>query len=126
MAYLVTREGDKLRDVYRLVQGETITIGRTPTNHIVVKDERCTRSHAEVFFSENNWIYRDLDSRNGSYVDSQLLQGDYSLAFNDTIRIGEVRIQFVRDVSTVFSDASSIIKITTSTIRVNNYPKWVD
>jgi len=110
MAYLVTREGDKLRDVYRLVQGETITIGRTPTNHIVVKDERCSRSHAEVFFVENNWIYRDLDSRNGSYMGGELLQGDYTLGFEDTIRIGEVRIQFVRDVSTVFSDASSIIK----------------
>ena len=110
MAYLVTREGEKLRDVYRLVQGETITIGRTPTNQIVVKDERCSRSHAEVFFSESNWIYRDLDSRNGSYVDGELLQDDYTLAFEDTIRIGEVRIQFVRDVSTVFSDTSSIIK----------------
>ena len=106
MAYLVTRAGDKLRDVYRLVQGETITIGRTPTNHIVVKDERCSRSHAEVFFSGNCWIFRDLDSRNGSYVDGQLLQDDHALQLDDIIRIGEVHLQFVHDVSNVFSDAS--------------------
>ena len=105
MAYLVTRAGDKLRDVYRLVQGETITIGRTPTNHIVVKDERCSRSHAEVFFSGNGWIFRDLDSRNGSYVDGQLLQDDHALQLDDIIRIGEVHLQFVHDVSNVFSDA---------------------
>jgi transcriptional regulator with GAF, ATPase, and Fis domain len=105
MAYLVTRAGDKLRDVYRLVQGETITIGRTPTNHIVVKDERCSRSHAEVFFSGNGWIFRDLDSRNGSYIDGQLLQDDHALQLDDIIRIGEVHLQFVHDVSNIFSDA---------------------
>ena len=38
-AYLVIREGSKWTDVFRLVDGESVTIGRAPTNAIVVKDE---------------------------------------------------------------------------------------
>ena len=109
MAYLVTREGNKATDVYRLVPGETITVGRTPTNRIVIKDERCSRSHAEVFNTEAGWVYRDLDSRNGSFLGSQRLEQDSMLEIGDTIRIGEVYLQLVDDVSQVFSDGSSII-----------------
>ena len=109
MAYLVTREGNKATDVYRLVPGETITVGRTPTNRIVIKDERCSRSHAEVFNTEAGWVYRDLDSRNGSFLGSQRLEQDSMLEIGDTIRIGEVYLQLVDDVSQVFSEGSSII-----------------
>ena len=49
LAYLVIREGSKWSDVFRLVPGQTVTIGRAPTNQIVLKDERCSRCHAEVF-----------------------------------------------------------------------------
>ena len=50
-AYLVIREGSKWTDVFRLVDGESVTVGRAPTNEIVIKDERCSRNHAEVFQS---------------------------------------------------------------------------
>ena len=109
MTYLVTREGNKCTDVYRLVPGETMTVGRTPTNRIVIKDERCSRRHAEVFNTEAGWIYRDLDSRNGSFLGSKRLAEDSVLEIGDAIRIGEVYLQLVNDVSQVFSDGSSII-----------------
>ena len=52
LAYLVIREGSKWTDVFRLISGQSVTIGRAPTNQIVIKDERCSRNHAEVFMSE--------------------------------------------------------------------------
>src|SRR6187455_1987293 len=70
-AYLVIREGSKWTDVFRLVDGESITVGRAPTNAIVVKDERCSRNHAEVFQSQGQWMLRDLDSRNGTLAVDQ-------------------------------------------------------
>ena len=51
-AYLVIREGTKWTDVFRLVPGRTVTIGRAATNQIVIKDERCSRFHAEIFMTE--------------------------------------------------------------------------
>ena len=109
MTYLVTREGTKWTDVYRLVPGETMTIGRTPTNRIVIKDERCSRRHAEVFNTAAGWVYRDLESRNGSFLGAERLEHDSTLQIGDAVRIGAVYLQLVEDVSDVFSDGSSII-----------------
>ena len=75
-AYLVIREGSKWSDVFRLVPGQSVTIGRAPTNQIVLKDERCSRNHAEVFMSGGQWTLRDLESRNGTIVGDQMVRGD--------------------------------------------------
>ena len=40
IAYLVIREGSKWTDVFRLIPGRTVTVGRAPTNQIVIKDLR--------------------------------------------------------------------------------------
>src|SRR6185369_7918548 len=79
LAYLVIREGPKWTDVFRLVAGQSVTIGRAPTSQIVVKDERCSRTHAEIFFSQERWVLRDLESRNGTFVGTQSVRGDYIL-----------------------------------------------
>ena len=68
LAYLVIREGGKWSDVFRLIPGQAATIGRAPTNQIVLKDDRCSRNHVEVFFTDGQWVLRDLDSRNGTII----------------------------------------------------------
>ncbi|HEX4414054.1 MAG TPA: sigma 54-interacting transcriptional regulator [Lacipirellulaceae bacterium] len=109
-AYLVIREGSKWTDVFRLVDGESITVGRAPTNAIVVKDERCSRNHAEVFQSQGNWTLRDLDSRNGTLVDGQRIQHDYQLQAGEIIRIGNSHLAFVNDLSQAFPDSHSVLR----------------
>src|SRR5687768_5759995 len=109
-AYLVIREGSKWTDVFRLVDGESVTIGRAPTNAIVVKDERCSRNHAEVFQSQNQWTLRDLDSRNGTLIDGRRIQNDYHLQPGDVLRIGNSHLAFVHDLSQAFPDAHSVLR----------------
>ncbi len=109
-AYLVIREGSKWTDVFRLVDGESITVGRAPTNAIVVKDERCSRNHAEVFQSQGQWMLRDLDSRNGTLVDGQRIQHDYHLQPGEIIRIGNSHLAFVHDLSQAFPDSHSVLR----------------
>ena len=104
LAYLVIREGSKWTDVFRLVEGRTVTVGRAPTNQIVVKDERCSRHHAEIFLSQGQWILRDLDSRNGTMVGEERVQGDRPLAPGEMIRIAHAQLAFVHDLSTAFPD----------------------
>lgn len=104
LAYLVIREGSKWTDIFRLVPGRTVTIGRSATNQIVVKDERCSRNHAEVFLTRGAWTLRDLDSRNGTLVGSERVQGDYTLTFGDVIRIAHCQLAFVRDPSEAFAE----------------------
>jgi Nif-specific regulatory protein len=109
-AYLVIREGSKWTDVFRLVDGESVTIGRAPTNAIVVKDERCSRNHAEVFQSQNQWTLRDLDSRNGTLIDGRRIQSDYQLQPGDILRIGNSHLAFVHDLSQAFPDSHSVLR----------------
>ena len=104
LAYLVIREGSKWTDVFRLVAGRTVTIGRAPTNQIVVKDERCSRHHAEIFLSQGQWILRDLDSRNGTLVGEQRVIGDHTLSAGEVIRIAHAQMAFVHDLSAAFPD----------------------
>lgn len=110
LAYLVIREGSKWTDVFRLVPGQTVTIGRAPTNQVVIKDERCSRCHAEVFFSEGRWVLRDLESRNGTIVGANRVRGDVPLGPGDMIRIGVSQLAFVEDLTHAFADASAILK----------------
>src|SRR5205823_2196069 len=104
LAYLVIREGTKWSDVYRLVPGQTVTIGRAGTNQIVIKDERTSRQHAEIFVTRGAWTLRDLDSRNGSFVGERQIRGDYTLQAGDVIRIGGCYLAFVQDLTQAFPD----------------------
>jgi len=106
-AYLVIREGTKWTDVVRMVEGRTVMIGRAPTNQIVIKDERCSRNHAEIFFTGGSWTLRDHDSRNGSLVNGQPIVGDYLLQPRDVIRIAKCQMAFVMELSEAVADAFS-------------------
>jgi transcriptional regulator with GAF, ATPase, and Fis domain len=104
LAYLVIREGTKWTDVFRLIPGRTVTIGRAATNQIVIKDERCSRCHAEVFQNHGNWVLRDLESRNGTMVGGNRVTGDYVLSAGDVVRIANCQLAFVHDISKAFTD----------------------
>ncbi|MEX0704765.1 MAG: sigma 54-interacting transcriptional regulator [Planctomycetales bacterium] len=104
VAYLVVREGRKWRDVFRLTPGQVTTIGRAPTNRIVLRDEVCSRNHCEVFQSGPAWVLRDLGSRNGTLVDGQPIAGDRPLEDGELIRIGTSDLGFTRDLSRKFPE----------------------
>ncbi len=110
LAYLVIREESKWSDVFRLVPGQSVTIGRAPTNQIVLKDERCSRTHVEVFQSAGEWTLRDLDSRNGTLVGEQLVKSDWVLRAGDVIRIGRSQLVFVHRLAEAFSDSSTVVR----------------
>lgn len=110
LAYLVIREGPKWTDVYRLIPGQSTTIGRAPTSQVVIKDERCSRSHAEVFMSEGRWVLRDLESRNGTVVGDQMIRDDWILRPGDVIRIGRSQLVFAYHLSEAFNDSSTIVR----------------
>lgn len=108
--YIILREGSEWADVIRLVPGESLTIGRAPTNTVVVKDERCSRNHAEVFSAGGEWQLRDLDSRNGTTVAGERVRGDVKLQPGDLIQIGNSQMAFVHDLAQAFPETSTILR----------------
>ncbi len=123
LAYLVIREGTKWTDVFRLTAGRTVTIGRASTCQIVIKDERCSRNHGEVFSSGGQWTIRDLESRNGTVVGGEQIRGDHVLTPGDIIRIGHCQMAFVHDLSQAFvgaDDAPPVEEETVSGVPLTN------
>ncbi|MFM8252931.1 MAG: sigma 54-interacting transcriptional regulator [Planctomycetota bacterium] len=106
-AYLVIREGSKWTDVLRLTPGRTTTVGRATTNQIVIKDDRCSRYHSEIFHDKGHWTVRDLDSRNGTLINDQRFTGDYQLKPRDIITIAHVQLAFFDDLNQVFQESSA-------------------
>jgi len=105
LAYLVIRDGAKWSDVFRLTPGRSVVVGRAPGNEIVLKDEQISRRHAEIFHTQGAWTVRDLDSRNGTLVGDEKIQGDHPLFPGDVIRIAHSQLAFVEDLSKVFGES---------------------
>jgi Nif-specific regulatory protein len=94
-AFLVARRDDGFGDVYPLHDGTRYTLGRAPTNRVVLRDDLCSREHAEVFSAEGGWHVRDLGSLNGTHLNGEPLRTDRPLRPLDEIRLGRTRLVFV-------------------------------
>ncbi|HEY7308471.1 MAG TPA: sigma 54-interacting transcriptional regulator [Gemmataceae bacterium] len=98
-AYLVVRREDGFGDVFPLAAGQTYTLGRATTNRIVLKDDLCSREHAEVSHRAGRWRVRDLNSLNGTRVNNVRLDGEWELAAHDDVYLGRTHLLFVEDMN---------------------------
>ena len=83
--------------VLRPKQGEeAFTIGLDPGNALVLSDMLVSRKHAEILERDGECWIRDLDSRNGTYVNGEVLHGkERLLKDNDTITIAYFDFRFL-------------------------------
>jgi Nif-specific regulatory protein len=96
-AYLVVCRDDGYGDVFQLAAGQSYTLGRAPTNQIVLKDDLCSREHAELFVTDNRWRLRDLHSLNGTRVNDVRVEAERELDPQDKIQVGRTQLMFVED-----------------------------
>ena len=69
---------------------ETITLGRSASNTVVLDDEYVSSHHARVYNEPdtNTWIIEDLGSTNGTVVNQQRISSPTVLAPRVPVRIG--------------------------------------
>jgi Nif-specific regulatory protein len=96
-AFLVARRDDGFGDVFPLVPGTRYTLGRAPTNRVVLRDDLCSREHSEVFADEGGWYVRDLGSLNGTHLNGELLRKERRLRPLDDVRAGRTHLVFIED-----------------------------
>jgi Nif-specific regulatory protein len=96
-AYLVVRRDDGFGDVFPLASGQTYTLGRATTNSIVLKDDLCSRDHAELSAGNGRWRVRDLNSLNGTRVNGERVEGERELSPGDDLHLGQTHLLFVED-----------------------------
>jgi transcriptional regulator with GAF, ATPase, and Fis domain len=92
--YLVIRREDGYGDVFPLDASQRCLLGRSNTNRIVLKDELCSREHAEVAFGEGRWRLRDLKSLNGTRVQGAPIT-EWELSSGDDFQVGHTSLVFV-------------------------------
>ena len=68
--------------------GDSITVGRATSNTLVLNDLQASRQHARVDLENSAWSVRDLNSRNGTFVNGQRVTLQ-ALRPGDQITIGE-------------------------------------
>ena len=84
---------DRPDSVYPLLDAE-YTIGRTPDNGIVLADGSVSAKHARIERTAEGFVLEDLQSRNGTFVNGEKLEGKRLLADGDLIRVGKVMMTF--------------------------------
>ena len=98
-AFLVARRDDGFGDVYPLHAGTRYRVGRAPTNRVVLRDDLCSREHAEIFSAEDSWFIRDLGSLNGTHLNGEQVRTDRPLRPLDEVRFGRTRFVFVDEMA---------------------------
>ena len=78
---------------YKLKKGGSITIGRRESNKVVIEDPAVSGHHAKIDSLEDRFVLIDLQSKNGSFVNEQLITS-YWLRHGDVISIGEHHLVF--------------------------------
>ena len=99
-AYLVARDtSGAWRDIFRLPSGVVTTIGRDPVNRIILQEEKCSRRQCELSRESDQWMIADLNSRNGTHLNSERLSARTLIRDGDLIRIGGLELLFTTDIS---------------------------
>lgn len=76
-----------------------ITIGRANSSHVVLSDPLVSRAHAVVERIGEQWLIRDLGSRNGTYVNGMRVGRATSLRAGDVVQVAETRLQVLSGTS---------------------------
>ena len=90
-----------------LVQGARYTIGRSPSNQIVLRDPRCSRHHAEIRFQNDRFVLFDGHEAAGEFrrsINRVFVNGEAvfekPLVSGDEILIGASKMRFEKTLPT--------------------------
>ena len=101
MWILTLRSADNEPLVYALQAGEN-SLGRSPENDIVIVDDSVSRRHAVIDCQPDRLVLRDLDSKNGTFVNQVRLTRPHLLKSGDQIHIGQRLVRlFQRNTSSL-------------------------
>ena len=106
----------------------TLTIGRDESCEVVVPDRQVSRQHARLSLRENAVFLEDLKSKNGTYLNGQLLAAPTQLRESD-----EIRVAFAQTFLFLSSDATlplselpdEYLKLFTLTVDADARRVWV-
>ena len=88
----------------------TNTLGRHPSQTIQILDRLVSKEHAIIEVAESGGIIHDLGSRNGTFVNNRLVNGQIELNHGDKLLLGGTRLVFMNPDPT--ETAGSLTRVT--------------
>ncbi len=74
--------------------GQQITLGRAPTNGIILDDTYVSTVHARIFLTNGTYFIEDLASRNGSTLNGRAIVATTALVPGDRLQVGATAMEF--------------------------------
>jgi len=112
MPQLTVKSKNKTLGEHRLQKGVSMTIGRRKKNNVILNDMAVSGHHAKIDSVGDGFVLIDLQSKNGSFVNEQLINSHW-LIHGDTINIGEYSLVFNdSDMENTPSDDSEVLDTT--------------
>jgi len=87
-SWLVMSQGPQPGQTFMLDR-DWLTIGRDPSNDIVINDPQVSRQHARITRQGQMVVIEDLGSTNGSFANGVRLTGPHVLSNGDVIGLGD-------------------------------------
>jgi pSer/pThr/pTyr-binding forkhead associated (FHA) protein len=92
----------------------SFTIGRSDDADVNIQDDGASRIHAEMTPTEDGWLITDLESANGTFVNAEPT-ARHALQDRDVIQIGDSKIAFLLDMSSVGSVSADAVQVAETT-----------
>jgi pSer/pThr/pTyr-binding forkhead associated (FHA) protein len=94
-ALLVVHAPDEAMKGQRFPVGEEdVTFGREEGNTILIASDQASRRHARIFVSGGVHVLVDLDSTNGTFLNSTLVK-EQTLRHGDVVRIATTVLKYL-------------------------------
>ena len=93
-AVLIMIQGPEPGSVYKLPDNRVSTIGRSSRNSINVVSPSVSRFHCEIVWMNGEWMLSDLNSRKGTMINNEWVNGRMALAPGDLIRMTNTVFRF--------------------------------
>lgn len=105
MAFLTAISGPGFGKRFDIDRKETV-LGRHPDCHVTIEVGAVSRQHAKIHRVGDSLQLEDLGSRNGTFLNGQLITQQTKLHDGDLIRICDVEFSFHRE-----DDSSSLLQV---------------
>ncbi len=73
------------------------SIGRSPTNTIVIADTYASSQHALLAWRQGHWWLEDCDSRNGTKLNGKPVEEPMLVSTGDVIIVGQTKLRLELD-----------------------------
>lgn len=95
-----------------------INIGRSPENEIVIQDATVSRNHATLIIDGVEYMIRDNNSSNGTFINGNRIYGETRIGRHDIVKVGSALVPWMN-----YTGEFNIASQATTEIKTEIKPK---